>query len=62
MLASWPLTSNAAGDDHFAMLAALEQGVCGTYSVEDAVHVCGEDVAPVVLTCVLGLLNNMAIE
>lgn len=51
------LTSYAAGDDNFAMLAALQQGVCSAHGVEHAVHVGGEDVAPVVLGCVLWKLH-----
>lgn len=37
--ACWLLTSNAAGDDHLAMLAVFQQGVGRPHAVEDTINI-----------------------
>lgn len=52
------LTADAAGDNHLALLAVLQQRVGCPYCVEDAIHVGCKDVLPILFSCVLGQLRR----
>jgi hypothetical protein len=52
------LTSHTAGDDHFAVMAALQERVGSSSTMEDTINIGGKNVSPILFCAILGHLHR----